>query len=122
MHFRVTLPTAASPSLLGEPANYQPQEVSGAGILPAAVALLRVRGQPEVTSRTEPLMRYEIRVEGILDARWSEWFDGLRVSSDASGTTTIAGPVRDQAALHGLLIKVRDLGLPLIAVCRIGPD
>lgn len=50
------------------------------------------------------------------------WFDGLRVSGDASGTTTIAGPVRDQAALHGLLGKVRDLGLPLIAVRRIGPD
>ena len=70
----------------------------------------------------EPRMRYEIRVEGILDARWSAWFDGLRVSSDASGTTTIAGPVRDQAALHGLLGKVRDLGLPLIAVRRIGPE
>jgi hypothetical protein len=49
------------------------------------------------------------------------WFDGLRVSSDASGqTTTIAGPVTDQAALYGLLGKVRDLGLPLIAVRRIG--
>ena len=67
-------------------------------------------------------MRYEIRVEGILDARWSAWFDGLRINSDASGTTTIAGPVRDQAALHGLLGKVRDLGLPLIAVRRIGLD
>jgi hypothetical protein len=68
------------------------------------------------------MMHYEIRVEGILDARWSAWFDGLRISSDARGETTIAGPVRDQAALHGLLAKVRDLGLPLIAVRRIGPD
>jgi hypothetical protein len=70
---------------------------------------------------TEPPMHYEILVEGVLDPRWSTWFDGLRVSSDASrGTTIIAGPVTDQAALHGLLCKVRDLGLPLIAVCRTG--
>jgi hypothetical protein len=67
------------------------------------------------------LICYEIRVEGVLDSRWSSWFDGLHVSSDASGeTTTIAGPVTDQAALHGLLGKVRDLGLPLIVVRRIG--
>lgn len=68
------------------------------------------------------MMQYEIRVDGILDARWSAWFDGLHISSDANGETTIAGPVRDQAALHGLLAKVRDLGLVLIAVRRIGPD
>ena len=68
-------------------------------------------------------MHYEILVQGVLDARWSAWFDGLHVSSDASGeTTTIAGPVTDQAALHGLLAKVRDLGLPLLAVRRIGPE
>jgi hypothetical protein len=66
-------------------------------------------------------VRYEIRGEGVLDPCWSAWFDGLRVSSNASGTTTIAWPVRDQAALHGLLGKIRDLGLPLIAVRR-GPD
>jgi len=72
--------------------------------------------------RPEPLMRYEILVQGVLDPCWSAWFDGLYVSSDASmGTTTIAGPVIDQAALHGLLGKVRDLGLPLLAVRRIGP-
>ena len=67
-------------------------------------------------------MRYEIRVEGVLDPLWSAWFEGLRISGDdADGTTTISGPVTDQAALHGLLCKVRDLGLPLIAVRRIGP-
>ena len=67
-------------------------------------------------------MHYEVLVEGVLDPRWSTWFGGLRVSSDAScETTTIAGAVADQAALHGLLCKVRDLGLPLIAVRRIGP-
>ncbi len=68
-------------------------------------------------------MRYEIRVDGVLDSGWSAWFDGLHVHSDASaGTTTVSGPVTDQAALHGLLAKVRDLGLPLIAVHRIEPE
>jgi hypothetical protein len=65
---------------------------------------------------------YEIRVQGVLDPRWSAWFDGLRVSSDQAGQTTIAGPVTDQAALHGLLAKVRDLGLELLEVRRIDPD
>jgi hypothetical protein len=69
------------------------------------------------------MVRYEILVQGVLDGRWSAWFDGLQVSGDAdAGTTTIAGPVADQAALHGLLAKVRDLGLPLLEVRRIGPD
>ena len=61
---------------------------------------------------------YELRVRGVLDRRWSGWFDGLQVSSDASGQTLIAGPVVDQAALHGLIEKVRDLGLPLISVTQ----
>jgi hypothetical protein len=66
--------------------------------------------------------RYEIRVQGVLDPRWSAWFEGLQVTSDQAGQTTIAGPVTDQAALHGLLAKVRDLGLPLLEVRRIDPD
>ena len=78
-------------------------------------------GEVGVLIITRPRIWYEIRVEGILDAHWSAWFDGFRLSHDASGTTTIAGPVSDQAALHGLLCKVRDLGLPLIAVRRLGP-
>jgi hypothetical protein len=74
-------------------------------------------------SATRPPEQYEIRVDGVLDARWSAWFDGLRISADAGGeTTTISGPIRDQAALHGLLSKIRDFGLPLIAVRRIPPD
>jgi hypothetical protein len=68
-------------------------------------------------------VRYEILVAGVLDGRWSAWFDGLQVIGDTeAGTTTIAGPVIDQAALHGLLAKVRDLGLPLLEVRGIGPD
>ena len=67
-------------------------------------------------------MHYEIRVAGVLDGSWSAWFDGLRITSDDRGQTIIAGPVTDQAALHGLLAKVRDLGLPLLSVRQIDPD
>jgi hypothetical protein len=67
-------------------------------------------------------VHYEIRVNGVLGSGWSAWFDGLQVTSDQHGQTTIAGPVADQAALHGLLAKVRDLGLELLAVRRIDPD
>jgi hypothetical protein len=66
-------------------------------------------------------VRYEIRVKGVLDSRWSAWFDGLQVTSDGH-ETTIAGPVTDQAALHGLLAKVRDLGMELLEVRRTDPD
>jgi hypothetical protein len=65
--------------------------------------------------------RYEIRVKGILDGRWAAWFEGLQVTSDGD-ETVIAGTVVDQAALHGLLTKVRDLGLHLISVRHLGPD
>ena len=64
---------------------------------------------------------YEIRVRGVLERHWSGWFEGLEVSSDVPGQTPIAGPVVDRAALHGLLAKVRDLGLPLLSVQRISP-
>jgi hypothetical protein len=67
-------------------------------------------------------VRYEIRVEGMLDEHWSAWFDGLQVTSGRHGETVIAGPVTDQAALHGLLAKVRDLGLPLVSVHRVGSE
>lgn len=66
-------------------------------------------------------MTYEIRVAGALGDGWTAWFDGLRVGCGASGQTVIAGPLADQAALHGVLAKVRDLGLPLISVRRLGP-
>jgi hypothetical protein len=69
-------------------------------------------------STTKPPVHYEITVEGVLDRRWSAWFAGLRLTSDG-GRTTISGAVADQAALHGLLTKVRDLGLPLLEVRRI---
>jgi hypothetical protein len=65
---------------------------------------------------------YEIRLTGHLDAHWTAWFDGLTVSHQSDGTTVISGPVADQAALHGVLQRVRDLGLPLVSVIRIEPD
>jgi hypothetical protein len=61
---------------------------------------------------------YEIRLKGHLNARWADWFDGLTLTQESDGTTLLSGPIVDQAALHGLLGKVRDLGLPLIAVHR----
>jgi hypothetical protein len=65
--------------------------------------------------------RYEIRLQGHLDARWAAWFDGLTLTRDSDGTTIIHGPVADQAALYGLLQKTRDLGLPLISVNHVEP-
>jgi hypothetical protein len=64
---------------------------------------------------------YEIRLKGHLDARWAAWFDGLSLTHDSDGTTTISGQVVDQAALHGLLQKVRDVGLPLVSVTPVDP-
>ena len=64
---------------------------------------------------------YQIRLQGHLDSRWAAWFDGLSLTDESDGTTVINGSVVDQAALHGLLGKVRDLGLPLIAVIQIDP-
>ena len=63
---------------------------------------------------------YEIRVKGRLEDRWADWFDGLSLTYDSDGTTVIHGPVADQAALHGLLRRVRDLGLPLVSVTCTG--
>ena len=65
---------------------------------------------------------YEIRLKGHLDSRWAAWFHGLSLTHDSDGTTVISGPVLDQAALHGLLQKVRDVGIPLVSVAQIDPD
>ena len=64
-------------------------------------------------------MQYEIRIEGHLAPRWTAWFDGLDLTTEDDGTTTIHGPVADQAALHGLLQKLRDLGLTLVSIRQI---
>ena len=65
---------------------------------------------------------YEIRIQGRLDDRWSAWFDGLELSRTEDGATVLRGPVTDQAALHGLLRKLRDIGLPLLSLTRTDPD
>ena len=64
-------------------------------------------------------MIYQVRIKGHLDAQWRDWFGGLTISLDANGETVLTGAVVDQAALHGLLKKVRDLGMPLISVVLV---
>ena len=64
---------------------------------------------------------YEIRLKGHLGAQWTDWFEGLTITLEEDGHTLLTGPVVDQAALHGLLKKVRDLGMPLISVRPIEP-
>lgn len=68
-----------------------------------------------------PSAGYEIRVEGVLDQRWTAWFEDLEITSDHN-QTVISGPVADQAALHGLLNRVCDLGLVLVSVRRLEPE
>ena len=66
-------------------------------------------------------MIYQIRIEGHLGPKWTEWFEGLTITLEDDGETLLTGPVVDQAALHGLLRKVRDLGMPLISAIRVKP-
>jgi hypothetical protein len=66
-------------------------------------------------------MVYQIRVKGHLSRQWIDWFEGFTITLEDNGETLLAGPVVDQAALHGLLRKVRDLGIPLLSVVRVKP-
>jgi len=65
---------------------------------------------------------YQIRIRGQLGNQWSDWFEGLTITLEEDGNTLLSGPVVDQSALHGLLKRVRDLGIPLISVNRIEPE
>ena len=67
-------------------------------------------------------MIYQIRIKGHLGREWTDWFEGLAITALDYGETLLTGPVVDQAALHGLLRKVRDLGMPLLSVNRVTPD
>jgi hypothetical protein len=67
-------------------------------------------------------VKYEIRIKDGLDERWTAWFDGMQITNEPGGVTVITGEVADQSALHGLLAKVRDLGLPLLSVQCIEQD
>jgi hypothetical protein len=77
-------------------------------------------GEPS-TGYTD-IQRYEFRVKGHLGSRWTAWFDGLSLTALDDGTTVISGPVVDQAALHGLLHKLRDVGIPLVSLTLLPPD
>jgi hypothetical protein len=70
---------------------------------------------------TTNVQYYEIRLKGHLEPRWVKWFDGLAITLVEDGVTLLTGPVADQAALHGLLKKVRDVGLPLLSVNSVEP-
>ncbi len=65
---------------------------------------------------------YQIVVKGHIDREWSDWFDGLTITMVDNGETILSGPVVDQTALHGVLIKIRDLGLPLLSLVRVVPE
>ena len=77
-----------------------------------------------LNSKTDPgqPMIYQIRIEGHLGYQWTNWFGGLTIALENNGETLLTGPVVDQAALHGVLKKVRDLGMPLLSVNRVKPD
>lgn len=94
----------------------------------AAVVITRKNGSGPMPNRHDPQAdpgqptTYQMRIKGQLDPTWGDWFLGLVVTPEENGDTTLTGPVADQAALHGLLKKVRDLGVPLISVNEVGPD
>ena len=71
------------------------------------------------TGHPDEVRMHEIRVQGHLDERWTDWLEGLTFTHDSDGTTTLMGPVADQAALHGVLNKIRDLALPIVSVRRV---
>lgn len=75
----------------------------------------------ELESKTNPgqPVVYQIRLKGHLDAQWTDWFGGLTITLEEDGNTLLTGPVIDQAALHGLLKKVRDLGMTLVSVVQV---
>jgi hypothetical protein len=72
------------------------------------------------TNPSQPVV-YQIRIKGQLDSQWTDWFEGLTITLEGDGDTLLTGPVIDQAALHGLLKKVRDLGMPLLSVGPVEP-
>ena len=74
--------------------------------------------QADETTKNATSPQYDIRVKGHLDARWTTWFGGMTLTKESDGTTSIHGPVVDQAALHGVLQKLRDIGMPLISVTQ----
>jgi hypothetical protein len=78
----------------------------------------------ELNKKTDPgqPVIYQIKIRGHLDSQWADWFDGMTIALQADGDTLLTGPVVDQAALHGLLKKIRDLGTPLVSVSPLEHD
>jgi hypothetical protein len=74
-----------------------------------------------ITDPVQPVV-YQIRIKGQLDSQWADWFEGLTITLEENGDTLLTGPVVDQAALHGLLKKVRDLGMPLVSINPLEHD
>jgi hypothetical protein len=84
-------------------------------------ARLRMSDKPTCDGKHNQQPCYEIRLKGHLDSQWTDWFGGLTITLEEDGTTLLTGPIIDQAALHGLLKKVRDLGMPLVSVSPVAP-
>ena len=74
-----------------------------------------------MANKLDQLMVYQIRIKGHLGPKWADWFGGMTITLEDNGETLLTGPVVDQAALYGLLRKVRDLGLPLVSAVRVKP-
>jgi hypothetical protein len=74
-----------------------------------------------MANKLDQPMVYQFRIKGHLGPQWTEWFEGLSITLEEGGETLLTGPVADQAALHGLLRKIRDLGMPLISAIRVNP-
>lgn len=77
---------------------------------------------PASTEKPDDPGHYEIRIKGHLANRWADWFEGMTITREDNGETLLTGLVIDQAALHGLLRKVRDLGMPLVSVIHVKPE
>ncbi len=75
--------------------------------------------EPAATFDFDQSQVYQIRIKGHLDSQWTDWFEGMIITLEDNGDTLLSGPVIDQAALHGLLKKVRDLGMPLVSVVQV---
>lgn len=113
-----TLATAATAAT--EPANPQPQR--GSGRIESTRPDVLYKAAYESMEGVKRLSFYRIRVKGHLDERWSEWFDGLEITNLKNGEAMLSGEIVDQAALHGVLNKVRDLNLALVAVSSVSPE
>ncbi len=83
---------------------------------------VRSYGPCVTTTDHTDIQQYEIRVKGHLGSRWTGWFDGLSLTNEDDGLTVIRGPLVDQAALHGVLQKLRDIGMPLVSLTPLPPN